>query len=162
MEKSANVYAHSQCFYPEPDDDFDLEEYLGTWYQVAGTPAPFTSGCSCVQAQYSLNVRIIFPSRSLSVLSACIPNLEYLVCDWRGTADATMQDNGTVNVVNTCTRGDQPIEVQGTATPVDDVYGDDGVFRVEFPAQPSTGEEECPGPNYIVQREYCILRDSFP
>lgn len=46
-----------KCFYPEPDDDFELNEYLGRWYQVAGTVAPFTAGCSCVYAQYSLNVR---------------------------------------------------------------------------------------------------------
>ena len=45
------------CFYPTPDeDDFELDEYLGRWYQVAGTVAPFTAGCKCVFAEYSLNV----------------------------------------------------------------------------------------------------------
>ena len=44
------------CFYPVPDDDFELGEYLGRWYQVAGTVAPFTAGCKCVFAEYSLNV----------------------------------------------------------------------------------------------------------
>lgn len=44
------------CFYPVPDDDFELDEYLGRWYQVAGTIAPFTAGCKCVFAEYSLNV----------------------------------------------------------------------------------------------------------
>ena len=48
-----------QCFYPESDDDFDLENYLGRWYQVAGTPAPYTAGCSCIQANYDLNVCIV-------------------------------------------------------------------------------------------------------
>lgn len=45
-----------QCFYPEPDDDFKLDDYYGRWYQVAGTVAPFTAGCKCIYAEYSLNV----------------------------------------------------------------------------------------------------------
>ncbi|KAF6795814.1 lipocalin-like domain-containing protein [Colletotrichum sojae] len=44
-----------KCFYPAPDSAFDLESYLGRWYQVAGTVAPFTAGCKCIYAQYSLN-----------------------------------------------------------------------------------------------------------
>ncbi|KAK1974697.1 lipocalin-like domain-containing protein [Colletotrichum cereale] len=44
-----------RCFYPTPDAAFDLEAYLGRWYQVAGTLAPFTAGCKCIFAQYSLN-----------------------------------------------------------------------------------------------------------
>ncbi|KXH26247.1 lipocalin-like domain-containing protein [Colletotrichum simmondsii] len=44
-----------KCFYPTPDAAFDLESYLGRWYQVAGTVAPFTAGCKCIFAQYSLN-----------------------------------------------------------------------------------------------------------
>ncbi|GKT58240.1 lipocalin-like domain-containing protein [Colletotrichum tofieldiae] len=44
-----------KCFYPTPDAAFDLEAYLGRWYQVAGTVAPFTAGCKCIFAQYSLN-----------------------------------------------------------------------------------------------------------
>lgn len=47
-----------KCFYPAPDAAFDLESYLGRWYQVAGTVAPFTAGCKCIFAQYSLNVSI--------------------------------------------------------------------------------------------------------
>ncbi|KAF2215312.1 hypothetical protein CERZMDRAFT_36013 [Cercospora zeae-maydis SCOH1-5] len=44
-----------QCFYPKPTDDFVLDEYLGRWYQVAGTLAPFTAGCKCISADYALN-----------------------------------------------------------------------------------------------------------
>ncbi|KAF4847530.1 Apolipoprotein D [Colletotrichum siamense] len=44
-----------ECYYPTPDSAFDLESYLGRWYQVAGTVAPFTAGCKCIFAQYSLN-----------------------------------------------------------------------------------------------------------
>lgn len=58
------------------------------------------------------------------------------------------QDNGTVNVFNGCQVGNQSITIQGTASPADEIYGDEGVFRVQFPGQPPA---ECPGPNYIVQ-----------
>lgn len=44
------------CFYPVPDPKFDLESYLGTWYQVAGTPFGPTEGARCVTANYQLNV----------------------------------------------------------------------------------------------------------
>ncbi|EON69523.1 hypothetical protein W97_08783, partial [Coniosporium apollinis CBS 100218] len=111
MDSKFNAVSR-QCFYPEADDDFELEEYLGRWYQVAGTRAPFTAGCSCIYAEYALN------------------------------------DNGTVNVFNGCQVGNQSITIQGTASPADEIYGDEGVFRVQFPGQPPA---ECPGPNYIVQ-----------
>ncbi|KAF1972718.1 Calycin-like protein [Bimuria novae-zelandiae CBS 107.79] len=104
------------CFYPKPTPHFNLTAYLGTWYQVAGTPFGPTAGARCVTAQYSLN------------------------------------PNGTVKVVNTATIGPQGISIEGTATPVDSVYGAAGTFEVAFPQTPSGAE--CPGPNYIVQ-EYC-------
>lgn len=66
----------SQCFYPVPDYTFpnDLSEYLGRWYQVAGTPAIFTAGCQCTTADYGLN-----DDGTVSVHNACkifgvIPN----------------------------------------------------------------------------------------
>lgn len=46
----------SQCFYPQGDLDFELDSYLGRWYQVAGTIAPFTADCRCIFTQYELNV----------------------------------------------------------------------------------------------------------
>lgn len=54
-----NAHWDGQCFYPEADDDFELEDYLGRWYQVAGTVAPFTAGCKCIYAEYSLNVSFL-------------------------------------------------------------------------------------------------------
>lgn len=45
-----------KCFYPTADETFHLGSYLGTWYQLAGTVAPFTAGCTCVTANYALNV----------------------------------------------------------------------------------------------------------
>jgi apolipoprotein D and lipocalin family protein len=44
-----------ECYYPKPDIGFELESYLGTWYQVAGTPEPFNAQCKCTFAQYTLN-----------------------------------------------------------------------------------------------------------
>lgn len=56
------------CFYPVPDVNFpdDLSEYLGRWYQVAGTPAIFTAGCQCTTADYGLN-----DDGTVSVHNAC-------------------------------------------------------------------------------------------
>ena len=45
-----------KCFYPVPDPKFNLDNYLGTWYQVAGTPFGPTAGARCVTANYQLNV----------------------------------------------------------------------------------------------------------
>ncbi|KAF3007606.1 hypothetical protein E8E13_007889 [Curvularia kusanoi] len=104
------------CFYPVPDPKFNLEAYLGTWYQVAGTPFGPTAGARCVAANYSLN------------------------------------NNGTVRVVNTATVGPRSVSIVGTATPVDSAYGAGGAFVVSFPGTPGA---ECPGPNYIVQ-DYAI------
>jgi len=44
------------CYYPKPDIGFDLNSYLGRWYQVAGTIAPYNANCKCTFAQYALNV----------------------------------------------------------------------------------------------------------
>lgn len=46
------------CFYPTGDTGFQLESYVGRWYQVAGTLAPFTAGCKCIFAEYALNVSV--------------------------------------------------------------------------------------------------------
>ncbi|EME80793.1 uncharacterized protein MYCFIDRAFT_140879, partial [Pseudocercospora fijiensis CIRAD86] len=43
-----------QYFYPKPTSNFELDSYLGRWYQVAGTLAP-TAGCRCISADCSLN-----------------------------------------------------------------------------------------------------------
>lgn len=45
-----------KCFYPQADACFKLETYLGRWYQLAGTLAPFTAGCKCISARYDINV----------------------------------------------------------------------------------------------------------
>lgn len=48
------------CYYPVPDSKFNLQSYLGTWYQVAGTPFGPTAGARCVTANYQLNVRFAY------------------------------------------------------------------------------------------------------
>lgn len=110
----ADAQWDSECFYPKSTPGFELDQYLGRWYQVAGTPAPFTEGCSCISAEYTLN------------------------------------ENGTVKVMNGCQLGDQEITIQGTASPADEAYGGAGVFRVQFP--PQQPPVECASPNYIVQK----------
>jgi len=37
-----------------PVDGFDLEKYLGTWYEIARMPAPFEKGLVAVTATYGL------------------------------------------------------------------------------------------------------------
>lgn len=125
-----------QCFYPTGDAGFNLEAYLGTWYQVAGTLAPFTAGCKCIHAQYALNV-------GAPIIIITIPSEQE-----EAAKLTSIQDNGTVQVNNTCEAEGRPINILGTATPADPGYGANGVFRVQFPGQPAP---ECPGPNYIVQ-----------
>jgi len=70
----------------------------------------------------------------------------------------TLQDNGTVRVLNTALVGPQAIDIVGTATPVDTSYGAAGAFVVSFPGTP---DAECPGPNYIVQGTFspCLQRE---
>ncbi|KAK0611820.1 Calycin-like protein [Immersiella caudata] len=100
------------CYYPQPDPGFNLTTYLGRWYQVAGTIAPYNRNCSCIFAQYALN------------------------------------DNGSVQVNNSCQAGTRPVNILGAAAAADAQYGADGVFRVQFPGE---RPPDCPGPNYIVQ-----------
>lgn len=58
----------TKCYYPSPTDDFSLSSYLGTWYQIAGTPAPFLSNCKCISATYGLN-----RNGTVSVANSCLP-----------------------------------------------------------------------------------------
>lgn len=63
------------------------------------------------------------------------------------TANYTLLDDGTVQVVNECQELGLPVSIEGTAAAADTAYGDVGVFDVTL-AGFSAG---CPGPNYIVQ-----------
>jgi hypothetical protein len=71
MSPTPNVVAaqyDGKCFYPVPDSRFSLNSYLGTWYQVAGTPFGPTAGARCVTANYQLNVRYGYCFFFLSLL----------------------------------------------------------------------------------------------
>lgn len=103
-----------ECFYPTPDSSFDIDTYLGVWYQVAGYTAIFDAGCKCITANYTLN------------------------------------DNGTVHVVNECQELGLPVSIEGTAAAADTAYGEAGVFEVTL----AGFGDVCPGPNYIVQGEF--------
>jgi lipocalin len=50
----------SSCFYPKVDPRFDAQKYMGVWYQQAATKQPFLTGCTCVSAEYSLNVGFLY------------------------------------------------------------------------------------------------------
>ena len=102
-----------QCYYPKPTEHFDLHQYLGRWYQVAGSAFGQTAGCTCIFAEYTLN------------------------------------ENGTVNVLNGCQAAGRDVRIQVIASPADEAYGEAGVLRVQFPPQPPP--TDCAGPNYIVQ-----------
>jgi len=52
------------------------------------------------------------------------------------------KENGTVNVFNSCELEGRQIPIQGTASPADPIYGEAGVFRVQFPGQPPPGKNE--------------------
>lgn len=111
--RPANV-APRECFYPIPDSSFDIDTYLGVWYQVAGYTAIFDAGCKCITANYTLN------------------------------------NNGTVHVVNECQELGLPVSIEGTAAAADTAYGEAGVFEVTL----AGFGDVCPGPNYIVQGEF--------
>jgi apolipoprotein D and lipocalin family protein len=104
---------------------------MGLWYQQAATKQPFLTGCTCVSAEYSLNVCIwitlTVPIVSLRLIS---------------------QTNGTVNVLNKCQRFGKPSSITGLASPSEPQYGK-GAFNVEFPNIPKL--DPCGGSNYIVQ-----------
>lgn len=65
------------------------------------------------------------------------------------TANYTLNDDGTVHVINQCQELGLPISIEGTAATADAAYGDAGVFEVTLAGIAPT----CPGPNYIVQGE---------
>lgn len=66
------------------------------------------------------------------------------------TADYTLNDDGTVGVVNQCQELGLPVSISGTATAADPAYGEVGVLDVSFFGTGSV----CQGPNYIVQGQY--------
>ena len=56
-------------FFIPPVSNFDLEEYLGKWYEVARTNNSFERGCSNVTAFYKIR-----KDGGIDVLNSCIKN----------------------------------------------------------------------------------------
>lgn len=65
------------------------------------------------------------------------------------TANYTLNDDGTVGVVNTCQSLGLPVSISGSAAAADAAYGEAGVLDVTL----AGFDGICPGPNYIVQGE---------
>ncbi|KAF1951558.1 Calycin-like protein [Byssothecium circinans] len=74
-------------------------------------------------------------------------------------AEYSLNDNGTIRVVNGGKRGDRNSSITGFAAAAPESYGKAGVFKVEFPGQ--SRPAVCEGPNYIVQEfssEFSIVQ----
>ncbi|RMY13130.1 hypothetical protein D0868_02192 [Hortaea werneckii] len=114
-----------QCFYPPPTEDFNVDTYLGRWYQVAGNPASFTAACDgCIFAEYSLNA-----NGTVAVTNGCQRDTPAGPVPVRinGTATPAPRAYGNEGVFTV----NFPFPTSGA-----DVEGSEG---------------SCPGPNYIVQ-----------
>jgi len=61
---SASV-SYAQLF-PKVVEELDLNQYLGTWYEVASTKPVFQRDCVCVTAEYGLT-----EAGNVSVVNAC-------------------------------------------------------------------------------------------
>ncbi|GAB1725036.1 hypothetical protein NU195Hw_g6758t1 [Hortaea werneckii] len=114
-----------QCFYPPPTENFDVNVYLGRWYQVAGNPASFTAACDgCIFADYGLN-----ENGTVAVTNGCQRDTPAGPVPVRvnGTATPAPRAYGNEGVFTV----NFPFPTSGA-----DVEGSEG---------------SCPGPNYIVQ-----------
>lgn len=69
------------------------------------------------------------------------------------TANYTLNDDGTVGVVNTCQSLGLPVSISGYASASDAAYGETGVFDVVLAGSGGI----CPGPNYIVQGDFALF-----
>ncbi len=51
---------------PEAVKGFEVNKYLGTWYEIGSIPQSFQKGCECTRASYSLR-----PDSRLDILNQC-------------------------------------------------------------------------------------------
>lgn len=90
----ADALWDGQCFYPRPTPVFDLDSYLGRWYQVAGSAFDETQGCTCIYAEYNLN-----DNGTVNVLNGCqLGEREFTIQGIASPADAAYGDAGVFNV----------------------------------------------------------------
>ncbi len=50
----ASLASHAALAETQPVPAVDLDRYLGDWYEIASIPQPYTKGCFCTRARYSL------------------------------------------------------------------------------------------------------------
>lgn len=116
----------------ELQPDFDINRYLGTWYEIAKTPNFFETGCSSAKARYEL-----INSSTVSVVNTCLGEDGQRLrrtCEQAG-------GRGCRGINNTV-----PPTIRGSATVVDPKAP--AALRVTFPGEPDVLP---PGvPNYLV------------
>ncbi|EPQ30266.1 uncharacterized protein PFL1_02382 [Pseudozyma flocculosa PF-1] len=110
-----------ELFYPKPIDDFEATKYVGP--RPDGDSRPVWYQWAASEQPFLKGCRCVY-------------------------ARYGTNENGTVSVENSCTRGDRASSIKGYAAPTPD-YGD-GSFQVAFfGAKPDQR-----GPNYVVTRAF--------
>lgn len=83
-----------QCYYPKATPVFNLDNYLGRWYQVAGSAFSETAGCTCIYAEYSSNA-----NGTVNVLNGCqAAGREVKINGIANPANAAYGDTGVFRV----------------------------------------------------------------
>ncbi|TID16788.1 hypothetical protein E2P81_ATG09347 [Venturia nashicola] len=111
---------------------------------ISATPSLWDGHCTYPVASRTFNLTS-YLGRWYQVAGTLTPFTASCTCVY---AQYTANANGTVNVFNSCQVGNSSVNIEGTATPADPIYGEAGALRVQFPV---SGAPACPGPNYIVQ-----------
>ncbi|KAI5362132.1 Putative lipocalin/cytosolic fatty-acid binding domain, calycin, lipocalin, ApoD type [Septoria linicola] len=104
------------CFYPKPTDDFVLDDYLGRWYQVAGTLAPFTAGCKCIFADYALS-----DNGTVNVQNGCELDGRQIPIEGTATPVSPYAGYGHVGVLRVQFPGQPPPDCPGPNYIVQDI-----------------------------------------
>jgi apolipoprotein D and lipocalin family protein len=73
---------------------FDLNQYLGTWYEIGSVPQSFSEGCVCTKADYSLKT-----NGEIRVLNTCRNNsVNGTLRSAEGRARTVVADEGKLEV----------------------------------------------------------------
>jgi len=117
---------------------FDLEQYLGTWYEIAKTPNFFEIGCASAKAEYAQKTRT-----TVAVKNTCLGEdgrKKSRTCEEAGGRGCRGFNNTVPPVIN------------GEAVVVDPQYP--AALRVRFPSEPEFLPPNIP--NYLVHStDYC-------
>lgn len=66
QDAKSDLAADGSLNKPTPVRYLDLEQYAGTWYEIASFPQWFQKGCHCTRARYSIN-----DDGTVGVLNTC-------------------------------------------------------------------------------------------